>query len=145
MKTYLDANVIIPLFVPEATSARLSDWLAALNDRPRVSDLAIAECCAGFNRRIRTNELTREAVAVVLDTFDEWVSERVIRVASTPADIAEAALLVHTHFPKLLTPDAIHIATCRRLGLTLVSNDGALREVASREGVEAFGVASGED
>jgi uncharacterized protein len=140
LRHYLDANVILPLFVPEPTSAALSDWFAACDELPCIADLTFTECCAAISRRVRIGELTGDDARLVLVTLDEWVAEAAERIATTRADILEAAQLVRKPLPKLLAPDAIHLATCKRLGLTLVSNDAALLEIAAREGVEAFGI-----
>lgn len=64
--------------------------------------------------------------------FDEWVIAATTLHAIEPADIRRAGALVRNFSLKLLTPDAIHLAVCERLSLTLATLDGRLA-LAARE------------
>jgi uncharacterized protein len=134
---YLDTNAIIPLFIAEARTSAIGEWFENLRERPALSDLAHAEFGAAVARRVRMGELDDAGAAAIFAAFDLWAEQQVVRVATEPADIRTAAHLVRIPYPKLLSPDAVHIATCRRLGVILVSDDAALLDVAAREGVGA--------
>ena len=54
------------------------------------------------------------------------------------SDTETASRMVAEPFPKLLMPDAIHVAICKRLVLTLVTLDQDLLLIAVREGVTAI-------
>lgn len=70
--------------------------------------------------------LSEAGARCLIDAFNEWRGEECMMVEIQPVDIRDATKLVQKPQPKLLTPDAIHLAVSRRLGLTLVSFDNDL-------------------
>ncbi len=136
MSLYLDASVLVPLFMVEDQSRILERWIESVNGTLLISDLAASEFAATLSRFIRQGALDSDQANTLHTAFDRWKSEAAEPVENRPVDIRNAARLVRTPKPKLLTPDAIHLATCQRLGLTLVTHDQMLLEIAKREGVE---------
>lgn len=96
----------------------------------------MAEFRSQISRRVRKGELSPAQADQVNTGFDQWREDATAPLEHAPADIRAAARMVRIPFPKLLTPDAIHIATCRRLGFSLVTYDRRLIEAAEREGVQ---------
>ena len=135
MTLYLDASVIVPLFVSEPATALITTWLDEQTDALCVGGLAIGETGSAISRRRRMGQLSEAQGAQALATFDEWSRMAVSVVDTLPGDVAEAALLVRRPVPKLLMPDAIHLATCRRLGYRLVTVDVDLTRVAELSGI----------
>ena len=135
MSLYLDASVLLPLLLPEAASERVHAWLTAAEGDLIVSDLVDAELRAAISRLVRMGQLGDHQAAELHLRFDEWRDEVTRPLENLPVDIRAAARLVRKPLPKLLTPDAVHVATCRRLDLTLVTHDRRLLEIARREGV----------
>jgi predicted nucleic acid-binding protein len=70
--------------------------------------------------------------------LDSWVAAALDLVILFDEVIKAAASSVRTPFPKLLMPDAIHLAICKRLDLTLVTLDKDMFTIAKREGVAAI-------
>ena len=138
MSFYLDASVLVPLFVTEPSSQVIEDWVRSVSDELFVADFAAAEFHSGISRRIRTGELSRALAVEVRNAFEHWRQADSSTVESVPGDIRTAARLAQTPTPRLLTPDAIHLAACMRLGLTLVTNDAGLRGIAEREGISSL-------
>lgn len=136
MRLYLDANIIIPLFVLELRSEAIHRWFRSLEHPPLVSDLAFAEVGSAMSRRVRVGELQGDAADALLAAFDGWAEDTTERIETTAGDVRRAAEFVRRPMPKLLTPDAIHLATCQRLGLTLVTLDADLVANARVRGVE---------
>lgn len=136
MTFYLDASVMVPLFVDEPTTSVITAWLDTQNFPLYTTMLAVGETASAISRRRRMGELTDDEGLHALATLDEWLEIAVMTIDHQPVDIAEAAIFVRRPTPKLLMPDAIHLATCRRLGLTLVTNDGGLATVADLLRVE---------
>ena len=135
MTLYLDASIVVPLLVEEPMTATITGWLARQQVPLNIGRLAIGECASAISRRRRRNELSETESERALATLDELATEMLTVVDNLPADIAHAARLVRVPFPKLLMGDAIHIATCHRLGLTLATHDADLLLIAEREGV----------
>ncbi len=135
MSLYLDASVLVPLFVVEGQSQSLERWIVSVDGTLLVSDLAAAEFAATLSRFVRKGALSGERADMLHSAFDRWKGEAAEPIENKPVDIRNAGHFVRTPTPKLLTPDAVHLATCQRLGLTLVTHDQALLEIAAREGV----------
>ena len=139
MSFYLDASVIVQLFVAQSASDEIEAWLLDAGGPILVSDLAASEFASALSRMVRKGELALDATTVLHAAFDEWQRDMADAVENLPVDIRLAARMVRTPHPRLLTPDAIHLATCKRLDLTLVTCDAALLEIAAREGVAVTG------
>ena len=135
MSFYLDASVIVPLHVEEASSGRLDPWLKGLDAPVLVSDLAAGEFSAAVSRLVRMRLLPSEDAAMLLLDFDVWRQRLAEFVKIEPRDIGVAAQFVRHPLPKLLMPDAIHLAVCQRLGLTLVTLDGGMADAAAIRGI----------
>lgn len=135
MSFYLDTSVLVPLQVPEPRSGLLQDWLRATTEPLSISDLAVAEFHSALSRHKRMGPLPAEAIAAARSNFERWKLSAAEQVENLPIDVRLAASLVQHVHPKLVAPDAIHIATCRRLGLTLVAHDEDMIIHAQRAGV----------
>ena len=123
---YLDASVIVPLLVPEPSSDYLLQWVATRADWLCTGRLAVGEAGSAISRKQRENRLTAEEGHDALIALDAWLQRSVVIVDHLPSDIAEAAMLVRRPLPKLLMPDAIHLATSRRLKYRFVTADRKL-------------------
>ncbi len=137
MTSYLDASIVVPLLVAEPTTAVITEWIERQSTALLIGRLAIGEAASALSRRRRMTELSDTEGESALAALDAFVGGGLTIVDHAPEDIALAGQLVRNPMPKLLMGDAIHLATCRRLSLTLVTNDAALLEIARREGVEA--------
>lgn len=135
MSFYLDTSAVVPIFIRELQTDRMLAWIETTSAELIVSDLTVAEFRSQMSRRVRKDELQPAQADQVNAGFDQWREDAAAPLENVPADIRSAARMVRIAFPKLLTPDAIHIATCARLGLTLVTYDKRLTEAAKREGV----------
>lgn len=138
MSLYLDTNVLVPLHVREPNSDLLNDWFAARLETLFVSDLAAGEFGATISRLVRMSELGSGAALAILSDFDDWRASVSRHASNEAVDVMAAAVLVRQPRPKLLMADAIHLATCRRLGLTLVTFDGDLATLAAAHEVQVL-------
>lgn len=123
MSYYLDTSAIVPLYFPEETSPALARWIRDAEPPLVISDFAIAEFSSALSRNVRMGLLAEVEAQQLILAFDEWRKEECTSVEIQPADIYVATELVQKPHPKLLTPDAIHLAISKRLDLTLVSLD----------------------
>ena len=74
----------------------------------------------------------------IRSSASKWLKASILCNEIEDEDIAAAAKLVEIPRPKLLMPDAIHIALCRRSNHALVTFDKDLLTIAVREGVTAI-------
>jgi uncharacterized protein len=135
---YLDTSVLVPLHVTEPNSAAATAWASGTDDPLVVSDLAAGEFAASMARLVRMEALSHDTALAIIDDFDRWCDATVERIETESSDIRVAVRLVRQPFPKLLMPDAIHLASCQRLGLTLVAFDTDLAEIAARLGISCL-------
>jgi len=133
---YLDASVIVPLVVTENASEITRAWIAKQRDSFYTGHLAVGEAGSAISRRRRMNLLTDDHGDRALAALDAWLRSSVSIVDHDPEDIETAAKWVRRPLPKLLMPDAIHLATCRRLHFRMATGDTGLTEVANLLGID---------
>jgi uncharacterized protein len=130
VSVYLDASVLIPLFMHEAFTARAERFLRSSPQILTVSDLAAAEFASALARRVRTGELLPERARSAFDAFDAWTHRAAQRVEIGSADLRAAEAFIRRLDLPLRLPDAIHIAVAQRLGATLATFDDAMARCA---------------
>ena len=135
MTPYLDASVMVPVFVKETSAMAVCGWLADLPDGAVISDFAAGEFASAISRRVRMAEFEAGFGQELLVSFDRWCAVVGTLVQIMPDDIAAAAVLVRRFELKLRLPDAIHLAACQRRGLTLATLDSGLADAARALGV----------
>ena len=138
MSFYLDTSVIIPLHVEESKSDQIVTWLRGVVDRKYVADLAVMEFNAATARLMRMGKFDVDRLIEIHTEFEDWRSATTSSLENSPVDIRLAAKFVRNPSLKLLAADAIHLATCHRAGLTLVTDDIDLLAAAKRLHVAAF-------
>jgi predicted nucleic acid-binding protein len=134
MTVYLDASIIVPLIVTEPDSEAVAAWFDDLVEAACLGRLSVGEAASALSRKQRMGELTMEQGQQALALLDE-IAGSVDTIEHTPADLTLAGQLVRLPTPKLLMPDAIHLATCRRLRLRLATADADLLVRAAAEKV----------
>ena len=135
MSLYLDASILVALFVIDPSSARAEAFLSAHPEIVVVSDFGVAEFSSAVGRRVRTRDLTQKDGQLAFSNLDTWVGRSAYRGEIATADIDAANRILRRLDVNLRTPDAIHIAISRRLDATLVTFD---RRMAA--GARALGI-----
>ena len=130
MSVYLDASVVVPMFVADAFSERTDTFLRGSGTEIVVSDFAAAEFASAINRQVRMHRLTVAEGREALANFDTWTAQNAGGVGIVAADIALASAFLRRLDFNLRTPDAIHIAMVQRLGAELATFDERMAECA---------------
>lgn len=130
MSSYLDASVVVPLFIKDTFSARALTLLSTLNEAPLVSDWAALEVSNVVTRQARVGALSPEQAQAVLLNVDIWCGRSVSAVEISPLDVSIATSLVRRQDLTLRAADAVHIAIAQRLGATLCTFDLRMAEAA---------------
>jgi predicted nucleic acid-binding protein len=89
-----------------------------------------ADVASALSRLVRTKILSREDAHQRLADFDLWRLGATFDCALVAPDVDLAASYVHRLELMLRTPDALHVATCKRLGLVFVTLDVRLTSAA---------------
>lgn len=133
MNLYLDASVLVSLFVAEARS---DDAQAGLQGRALfISDLAAAEFSAAISRRVRMGELHADHAPNLFAAFDAWTATAANRAFIEGGDMLAAIGLVRRLDLRLRTPDAANLAIAQRLGAAVFTFDKKMAEAASALGL----------
>jgi predicted nucleic acid-binding protein len=126
VSVFLDASVIVPAFVQEASTNMVKNWLRTHADTLVISDFVAGEVSSAIARRVRMRVINAAGASALLAAFDVWRAEFAADLATQPQDITAATSLVRRFELKLRLPDAIHLAACLRAGLTLATLDAGL-------------------
>jgi predicted nucleic acid-binding protein len=136
LKLYLDASILMSLFIAEA---RMNEAHGALEGQVLIiSDFAIAEFSSCVAHRARRSEIAIGDAASVFATFDSWISRAARRKNLMATDIMTAFGFVRRLDLVLRTPDAINIAIAQRLGVILFTFDTKMSASARALGLDVI-------
>ncbi len=136
MTAYLDASVLVALFIQDALTARADAFLHAKTPLLMISDFAAAECASAIGRRVRTGQLTKDEAWTVFVSLDAWAARAMQRVETIPADVRAADGYLRRLDLTLRTPDALNIAIAQRIGATLATFDKRMAASARALGMD---------
>ncbi len=131
---YLDASVIVPLFLPEPRSDKAEEYI--MNGDFVVSNLAVAEFSSALSLAVRVKRLPQAAAHAVIAAFDDWMATYALHIETQSEDFIEATKLVRRFDLALRTPDALHISVAARLGARLATFDAEMAVAAAALGLE---------
>ena len=137
---YLDASVLVPLVVTEATTERVIALCKSRSGEIAVSDFAFGEATAALTRLVRTGTLQEVELEPRLRNLEAFAVDLANAMATTSADIRLATTFVRQHGLGLRLPDAVHLALCRRNSHSLVTSDRRLTSAATRLSIETIAV-----
>jgi hypothetical protein len=140
LSVYLDASVVISLFLPDLNADRAGAFLRTRPVDLIVSDWCAAELASVVSKRVRMRLLVEQEARKALANFDQWAAANIARAGCLPADIRAADTFLRRLDLNLRTPEAIHIAIARRLGAELATFDVRMAESAEALGVAAVAV-----
>ncbi|MEJ0024413.1 MAG: type II toxin-antitoxin system VapC family toxin [Rhizomicrobium sp.] len=135
MSVYLDASVLVALFLDDPFSERADAALRGKGLSLVVSDLAGAEFSSAVARHVRMGELSATEAQQAFADFDRWCLSSTERSEAHPVDMRIAQSLVRSLLYTLRTPDALHIAVAQRLGAELATFDQRMADCARAVGL----------
>ncbi len=135
MSVYLDASVLVSLFVDDANSVTAMRKVGRLSELVVVSDLAAAEFASAIARLVRVRDLAEAVASAAFRAVDSWVDENAEFVSLSSADVAAAGAMLRRLDSPLRTPDAMNLAIAQRLGAGLITFDQKMRDVAKKAGL----------
>lgn len=133
MRLYLDASVLVPLFVDDDWTDRARAWARSEPD-VLVSDWAVTEFSSALSLHVRKGRLDPDERDEAENTLNRWLDGRIREEPIDPEDIVQARFLLHRH-EKLRAPDALHLAVVSRIQVGLVTYDLDLAAAARTDGV----------
>lgn len=133
MSLYLDASVLMPIFIAEGRSRDAHARL--LGQSLIVSDLAVTEFSAGVARRQGIGDISASDASALFAAFDAWGSQAAQRVAIETGDLLLANGLVRRLDLGLRMPDAANLAIAKRYAATVFTFDKTMAAAASAIGL----------
>ena len=135
MSVYLDASILVSLFIVDSQTARADRFLRSGPGEIVVSDFAAAEFAAVVGRKTRTGDFGVDDREALFADFDTWTRQTVTMVETTANDIALAISFLRRRDVTLRAPDAINIALSQRFGASLATFDQRMARDAEVVGV----------
>jgi uncharacterized protein len=135
MSAYLDASVIVPLFIADAFSEQ-ADALIAQESMITIADWAIVEVSSVIARQKRIGAIDTQTAQRVLSQFDSWRTRAVSHAETLSSDMVLATEFVRKFDLGLRSPDALHLAIANRLGMKLLTFDTRMKSAAIALGLD---------
>ena len=135
MSFFFDASLILPTIVREPATPVVDEFIDSIGETPQVSEFTAAEVASALSRLVRMGQLAEDDALGRLADFDAWCGSVATLVEVESSDVRLAGIIVRRFDLKLRTPDALHVACCRRLGATLATLDRRLAAAARDLGV----------
>jgi uncharacterized protein len=135
LSVYLDASVILPLFIADTFSQQAEALIANNSDSIVVSDWAVLEVSNIIKKSARIGDLTIEQADDILCDFDKWRSQFTTAVLLDSRDLNQAIDLVRHKSLAVRGPDALHLAIAIRLNAILLTFDKGMTKAAQTIGL----------
>jgi uncharacterized protein len=130
LSIYLDASVLVSLFIDDTFAARADKALRAAGTVAVISDYAATEFASSIARNFRMKLLTKSQANDVFSDFDSWSQSAVDIVEMDTSDVRSAETMLRRLDLTLRAPDAIHIAISQRIGARLATFDKKMADCA---------------
>ena len=136
MNVYLDASVIVSLFMSDSFATRAKSYLTTTLPVLVVSDFASMEFVSVIGRGVRTKQLTSQEGRTVISNFDAWSAKSALRVEMNSTDVKSADTALRRLNLTLRAPDALNIAIAQRAGAELATFDEKMAASARKLGAK---------
>jgi len=134
LSVYLDTSFLVAMFVIDANETAAINFLTGKPDII-TSDWAVAEYSSALGLMVRIGRIAPYDRAAAEADLDRLVANRTPIVAVSSEDIVETRRLLRSARSPLRTPDALHLALCRRLGTPIATFDEGQRRAAIEFGI----------
>lgn len=136
MIVYVDTSVAVALFVPEAATTAITDWVAA-TDAPLVSaDWIMTELASALSIKERRGDLSAADAQAVWNEFEAFCGTGLQLVAPSRRVFERAARLARDASSRLRAGDALHLAAALEIGASSIATaDGVLAANAGKNGL----------
>lgn len=130
--------MLVAALTHEVATERVLTWLGS---QPAggllISDWATTEVSSALSIKLRTGALDLAGRAAALAAFSRLVAESLTVLPLGHGHFQAAARFAERHDLALRAGDALHLAICADLGLTLATLDSRLHDASLAVGVES--------
>jgi len=135
LSAYLDASMVVSLFLEDCWSDDAAAWLAALEAPPTISRWTALEFSSALGVLLRAGSITAEERSRAERELGDFVADLPIADV-TDRDLISARDMIRFGSAALKAGDALHLAIGRRVGLPIKTFDRQLTRAAEMVGVE---------
>lgn len=137
MSVYLDASVVVPLFLTDVFSRSAAN-LISVQPILIVSNWTIVEVSSVIALQTRVGAITTDEAQTMFAALDQWRSTVTNSVENDVTDFLAATQFVRQIDLSLRAADALHVATALRLGIALMTFDKKMASAAKALGVDVL-------
>ena len=137
-EVYLDTSALIKLYVPEAFSTEVENFVAQA-DALVISRLSVLEWHCAMSRRLRTGMITEDYLNTARTEFTRHLADDYFRIVPFDDSVMIDALQVLDSVKPvpLRTLDALHLTAVRHANVTrLATADHVMADAASKLNLE---------
>jgi len=113
---YVDTSALVPLFVQEAKSEALVDWLESTPEMLAVSDWSLVEFASATSIKVRMGNITAKAAADAMRGAREFIAANCTVAQPAQKEFQRAIDLAADPAVGLRAGDALHLAIAQGLG-----------------------------
>ena len=136
LSVYLDTSFLgVPLIEADVFAGRATKYFAETSETLVVSDFTAAELASVVARVTRMNKITEVEARAIFNGFNAWRAKFIDEEDTVSLDIQAATAIIRRLDLNIRAPDAIHLATARRLGASLVTFDHRMADNARTLGL----------
>ncbi len=133
---YLDTSAAVPMFIREAASDSITDWLESRHDTLITSDWILTEFASALSMKVRRAELAQKHAKSAWEQFEAFANSGLRLIPVTRQAFTRAARLARDVRGALRAGDALHLAVAIEAGATSIATaDGQLAKGASMHGL----------
>jgi hypothetical protein len=137
---YVDTSVAVALFVPEARTAAIMQWLATTDAALVSADWILTELASALSIKERRGDLSAADAEAVWSEFESFCEAGLSLVAPNRKALATAARLARDASSNLRAGDALHLAVALDAGVShIATTDAVLDANARKHGLVSVG------
>ena len=135
---YADTCLLVSLFVRDSGTDAALTWLEASSIQPiRASHWSLTEFSSAAALHAKKGNISARLHKEILARFRRFAHARLTLEPLQAGDFERAATMTDRYVTGLRAADALHLALCARLGLTLCTADKVIIAAAEACGVNA--------
>ncbi len=114
---YIDTSALVPMFIREAKSDSLVDWLESSAERLVLSELCLVEFASAAAIKLRSGQASKNMLKQATARLHEFAATHCTVAVPSREEFRSAAELLADEKLKLRTGDALHLAVARNLSV----------------------------
>lgn len=138
---YVDTSALVPIFIREAKSQAVLDWVESSGERLAISEWSLVEFSSAAAIKVRTGQATAALASQAAVRAREFARTHCVVAVPGREEFCRAADLAGNPGLRLRAGDALHIALALSLKVQAVlSLDDAMSEGARALGLRAVSI-----